>query len=276
MADPDDLRITVGIPLPADVDDDYLALRPSTPDPDELVTLKSNEEVFTFSKSNMIKDSDYFRACLNNSTLVEGRSSIIKFYNIESELLEAYLRIVDITAAGESIDIEEFLASSKGPMHVELSQCLLEYLQKGAVTKEDKSSSETIKWLLYIYKNAYNTLDSSISDEADLPFQILEACCLRTDMDETYTLARISSESDAFLVVKFRAATQRVNTLLKQTKSLGAKVKRLEREIRILIDPRDSEAHRDELANYVRDGYDSFDGYADSYLDAWFVAHEGR
>ncbi|KAK1689412.1 hypothetical protein BDP55DRAFT_725586 [Colletotrichum godetiae] len=275
MADPDDLRIAVGIPLPADVDDDFLALRPSTPDPDELVTLKSNEEVFTFSKSTLIKDSDYFRACLNNSTLVEGRTSIIKFYNIESELLEAYLCIVDITAAGESIDIEEFLASSNGPMHVELSQCLLEYLQKGAVTKEDKSSSESIKWLFNIYKNAYNTLDSSISDEADLQFQIVATCCLRTDMDETYALARISSESDAFLVAMFRAATQRVNTLLKQTKSLGAKVKRLEREIRILIDPRDSEAHRDELANYVRDGYDSFDGYTDSYLDAWFVAHGG-
>ncbi|KXH56589.1 hypothetical protein CSAL01_03423 [Colletotrichum salicis] len=251
-------------------------------------------KVFAFSKSKLIKDSDYFRACLNNSTFVEGRTSIIEFDDIESERLEAYLRIVDMTATGESIDIKEFLASSNGcneaaddiipvinvyqlsdrflnePMHIALSQCILEYLQKGAVTKEDKLSPESMIWLFNTYKNAYNTLDPSISDKVDLQVQIAEVCCLQIDMEETYALTRISSESDAFLVAVLRAATQRVNTLLKQTKSLGEKVKRLKREVRILTDPRDSEAHR-----YVRDDYDPFDGYLDLYTDAWFVAHGG-
>ncbi|KAK1623552.1 hypothetical protein BDP81DRAFT_439062 [Colletotrichum phormii] len=158
-------------------------------------------------------------------------------------------------------------------MHAELSQCILEYLRKGAVTKEDKSSPEGMKRLFNTYKNAYNTLDPSISDEADLQVQIAEVCCPRIDMDETYALTRISSESDAFLVAVLRAATQRVNTLLKQTKSLSAKVKRLKRDIWILTDPRDSEAHCGELANYVRDDYDPFDGYPDLYTDAWFIAH---
>ncbi|KAK1542158.1 hypothetical protein CPAR01_05545 [Colletotrichum paranaense] len=258
MADSDAFHIAVGIPLPTDVGDEDFFSRSSTPDSGERVTLKGGEKVFTFSKSKLVKDSDYFRACLNSSNFVEGRTSVIEFDDIEPKVLKAYLRIVDMTTTGNPFD--EFIAMTKWyrehagdfvtvievyrladrllnkPVRVELAESILTYMQHEAVTTVNKSSPEGIKWLFNTYKNAYDNLDPSIPDEANLQSQIAEVCCQQIDIDKTYALARTTIEGEAFLEAVLMATTQRMATLLQQTRSLGIKMERLEAENQMIIE----------------------------------------
>lgn len=232
--------------------------RCSPSDSAERVTLKCGEKVFTFSKSKLVKDSDYFRACLNGSNFVEGRTSVIEFDDIEPEVLEAYLRVVDMTTTGNPMD--EFIAITKWygenaedfitvievyqlsdrllnePMRVELAESILGYMQHEAVKMVDKSSPEGIKWLFNTYKNAYDTLDPSIPDEAYLQSQIAEVCCQQIDIDKTYAFARTTTKGEAFLEAVLMATTQRMATLLQKTRSLGTKVERLKAEKQMIIE----------------------------------------
>lgn len=276
--------------------------RCSPSDFNEHVTLKCGKKVFKFNKHKLVEDSGYFRACLNNSTFVEGRTSVIEFDDIEPELLDTYLQIVDVTDTCDPIDVEHFLVSSEWDneamddiipmiemyrlsdrfinksMRVKLSQSILEYMQKGTVAKVNKSSPEGIKWLFNTYKTAYDTLDPSIPDEANLQSQIAEICCRQIGIDKTCALIHTSPESEAFLEAVLMAATQLVSTLLEQNKSLGVKVKRVKlenRKLRKFIRHMDEEAYRDWLANC--DGMD-LDGYSfpgDLDDDVWFVANGG-
>ncbi|TQN66786.1 hypothetical protein CSHISOI_08658 [Colletotrichum shisoi] len=79
------------------------------PEPKELVNLKCGDKSFSFRKSILVKDSEYFRACLTNPAFVEARTSTIVFDDIEPELFGFYLHMVYLRAAGKRIDTAPIL-----------------------------------------------------------------------------------------------------------------------------------------------------------------------
>ncbi|GJC83113.1 hypothetical protein ColLi_05951 [Colletotrichum liriopes] len=82
------------------------------PNPEELVTLKCGEKSFSFRKSILIKDSEYFTTCLANTAFVEARTLTIEFQDIEPELLGFYLHMVYSKATGKEIDATSVLFGS--------------------------------------------------------------------------------------------------------------------------------------------------------------------
>ncbi|GKT40373.1 uncharacterized protein ColSpa_00554 [Colletotrichum spaethianum] len=74
------------------------------PNPEELVTLKCGDKSFSFRKSILVKDSDYFTVCLANTAFIEASTSTIEFEDIEPELLGFYLHMVYSKATGRQID----------------------------------------------------------------------------------------------------------------------------------------------------------------------------
>ncbi|OBR04704.1 Kelch-like protein 30 [Colletotrichum higginsianum IMI 349063] len=79
------------------------------PKPKELVKLKCGDKSFSFRKSILVKDSEYFRACLTNPAFVEARTSTIVFDDIEPELFGFYLHMVYLRAAGKRVDTTPIL-----------------------------------------------------------------------------------------------------------------------------------------------------------------------
>ncbi|OHE98179.1 hypothetical protein CORC01_06547 [Colletotrichum orchidophilum] len=251
MTSSENLRVAAGISLPVDVDKDNPASFLSVPDSDELVTLKSGGECFTFSKPELVKDSEYFRACLSNPAFIESRTSTIEFYDIVPEVLEGYLHIVNATATGKPIETAFILASSEKPSEAsaglifmikvyrlcdrflnqviinELGQFIVKYIQEVMIAKVDRSTPEGVKWLVNTYKNAYNALDSSNTDQASLQFRIADTCGRTIALDEIYDVADTSSQSKDFVKAVLSASSRR-------TVKLSHKVCALQKDKKIL------------------------------------------
>ncbi|KAJ0160172.1 hypothetical protein CTA2_8424 [Colletotrichum tanaceti] len=85
------------------------------PQPEKLVKLKCGDQSFSFRKSILVKDSDYFMVCLTNSAFVEARTSTIVFDDIEPEIFGFYLHMVYLKAAGKRIDTASILFQDDSP-----------------------------------------------------------------------------------------------------------------------------------------------------------------
>ncbi|KAK6213709.1 hypothetical protein QIS74_09711 [Colletotrichum tabaci] len=79
------------------------------PEPDTFVTLKCGGVSFSFRKSILVKDSEYFRTCLENTAFTEAHTSTIAFDDVDPELLGIYLHTVYLRAAGKQIDIKSIV-----------------------------------------------------------------------------------------------------------------------------------------------------------------------
>ncbi|KAK1848804.1 hypothetical protein CCHR01_08569 [Colletotrichum chrysophilum] len=53
---------------------------------------------FTFKKSILIKDSEYFAACFKNENFIEGKTLIVEFDDIDPDLLGIYLHLASMHA----------------------------------------------------------------------------------------------------------------------------------------------------------------------------------
>ncbi|KAH0431647.1 hypothetical protein CcaCcLH18_06951 [Colletotrichum camelliae] len=77
-----------------------------TPEQQDCVTLKAGGKSFTFKKSILVKDSEYFATCFKNENFIEGKTLTVEFDDIDPDLLGVYLHLASMQAIKNSVKFD--------------------------------------------------------------------------------------------------------------------------------------------------------------------------
>ncbi|KAJ0329720.1 hypothetical protein COL922a_012723 [Colletotrichum nupharicola] len=148
------------------------------PEQEDCVTLKAGGKTFTFKKSILIKDSEYFAACFKNENFIEGKTLTVEFDDIDPDLLGIYLHLASMHAIKKFVKFDPGLM--KEPKRLKPMVDLYEIADRFMNTKMTKlvgcsileiamdhpiknvtydMTAQERSWSIKNYKDAFEALD---------------------------------------------------------------------------------------------------------------------
>lgn len=219
-------------------------------DPQELVTLKAGVKSFSFRKSILVKNSEYFAACLNSTAFVEGRTSTIEFDDIEPEYLGFYLHITycremngDInelpliygglrtTLDGRLVTLvrlyqlaDRFINKSLVDI---LSRSIIDFHTSYGVNKRNLSDVKTptrLIWWAKTYKNAFGALEKHIPDQQTMRIKLTDIFCDKIPLSKVGSIIDIVAKDQEFMQAVLLAVSNKAAGLERDVALLRTKV----------------------------------------------------
>ncbi|WYZ42622.1 hypothetical protein EsH8_VI_000321 [Colletotrichum jinshuiense] len=195
------------------------------PDPQELVTLKVGGKSFSFRKSILVKDSEYFAACLNSTAFVEGRTSTIEFDDIEPEYLGFYLHItycremdgdineLPVIYGGRRTTLEGRLVTlvrlyqladrfiNKSLVDI-LGKSIIDFDTRYSVYKRklrDLSTPTRLIWWTKTYRDAFGALEKHIPDQQTMRTKLTDIFCDLIPLSKVDSIIHVVAEDQEFM-----------------------------------------------------------------------------
>ncbi|KAJ3954203.1 hypothetical protein N0V92_009316 [Colletotrichum tropicale] len=156
------------------------------PNPQTSVTIQCGGKSFLFNKAILTQHSEYFAACLNNTTFIESQTSTITFDDIEPEHLDVYLHFlycmsVDkdlLQASIKAVSKRKALAFLVKTWQISdrfLSRSLCSELERRILKlgpdqkpNMDCKTEERRVWWLNNLKGAFEAWDNNVANQVDI------------------------------------------------------------------------------------------------------------